>query len=66
VSRHVVVTCEGLCGCEMALDLKPYKADGGFHSCDIEYELRECGWTVHDGGEYCEECSAQPQPGDPK
>jgi hypothetical protein len=57
MSRQVVVTCEGPCGAEMTLDLKADKAEGGFYACDIEYELRDCGWTVKDGKDLCEECS---------
>lgn len=56
--RQVVVRCDGDCGVEMTLDLKSDKADGGFHACDIEYELRDCGWAHKDGKDYCDECPA--------
>lgn len=45
MSRSVVVVCDGTCGVEMTLDLKAAKADGGFHPGDIEYELRDSGWS---------------------
>lgn len=55
MSRTVIVECS-ICNCKMRLDLKPEKADGGFHACDIEYELKECGWAMKDGDEVCEWC----------
>lgn len=56
MSRAVIVECHQ-CNCEMLLELKPEKAEGGFYACDIEYELKECGWTMQDGKETCDECS---------
>lgn len=55
--RTVEVQCDE-CSVYMTLDLKSEKADGGFHSCDIEHELKESGWTLKRGRELCDECSA--------
>ena len=57
--RHVVVRCDGACGVEMTLDLMSDKADGGFHSCDIEHELSDCSWVHKDGKDFCDECAAE-------
>lgn len=60
MSRAVIVECVD-CNCEMLLELQPEKADGGFYACDIEHELKDCGWTLRDGKEVCDECSPLPQ-----
>jgi len=57
MSREVVVICDGTCGVEMLLDLKPGKAEGGFYGEDIAYELRDSGWTTLDGRDLCDQCS---------
>lgn len=60
--RQVIVVCDSEVGCgvEMTLDLKADKADGGFYAGDIAYELKDCGWTVKDGKDLCDECTAVP------
>lgn len=57
MTRLVVVNCDGLCGVEMTLSLKSDKAEGGFYDCDINCELRDCGWTTSKGKDLCERCS---------